>query len=211
MFKQAICHVGRRAGALTVAGLIGLLPGCAAPPKTLEVKGEADAVLNRDGSGNSLSVAVQVYQLKDVEEFSRLTYDMFASGRPDSEPVGTSLLEKSEAILVPGATVSNMITLRDDAKYLGLVAFFRQPDPHYWRFLVDADKVRREGLSFIAKDCYLALKTPKPAAIPGQPLDAPPQCSRAGSTTMAGAVPAASKRSSPGPKPATSSATSSKH
>ena len=184
-----------------------LLSGCATPPKSIEIKGDAEQVLTRDAGGNSLSVAVRLYQLKGSEEFSKLTFDIAANGRPDAELIGADLLEKSEAILVPGGSFSNSVTIREDAKYVGLVAFFRQPDPHYWRFLVDADKVRREGLSFKAKDCYLILKNPKPTPIPGQPIDAPPQCDQ-GRNVIAGST-AAPKRQPPSAKPA--SATASKH
>lgn len=195
--------VGRElAAALILAGYAILLPGCATPPKDVDIKGKAEQVLNRDAGGNSLSVAVRLYQLKGPEEFSRLTFDMLATGRPEAELIGADLLEKSEAILLPGGSFSNPLTIRDDAKYIGLIAFFRQPDPHYWRFLVDAEKVRREGLNFTARDCYLVLKNPKPAPIPGQPVDASPQCDRERSV-IAGSV-SAPKRSSAPTKPAPS-------
>ena len=66
-------------------GLVALtLGGCGMMgPKTYAVKGEADANMNRDSGGNSLSVAIRIYQLKDATEFSKLTFDTVASGRPE--------------------------------------------------------------------------------------------------------------------------------
>ena len=160
-------------------GLMALtLGGCSTTtaPKTYAVKGEADATMNRDSSGKSLSVAVRIYQLKDATEFSKLTFDTVASGRPESELLGRDLLSQSEIIMVPNGKHANNEKLLDETKYLGIVGLFRQPDPYYWRFLIEADKIRSEGLLFRVQDCYLVVLSPKPAAIPGQPVNAVPVC-----------------------------------
>ena len=142
----------------------------------MSIRGEADPIINRDNSGKSLSVVVRVYQLKDATEFSKLTFDNLASGRPESELLGADLLEKNEVILVPGSKYLGTDKINADAKHIGLVAFFRQPDQHYWRYLVDADKVRSDGLTFKAQDCYLLITNLKPSPIPGQPASARPIC-----------------------------------
>ena len=196
---------------LALAGLIAAMSGCATAPKTVQINGEADSVLNRDERGNSLSVAVRIYQLKGPEEFSRLTFDMLANSAPEADVINADLLDRSEAIMVPGGKFSNAITIRDDAKYVGLLAFFRQPDPYYWRILVEADKVRHDGLVFLVKDCYLALKTPKQTAIPGQPLGVPAQCDRGGGSVIAGTVSAGAKRPLVANKLPTSATTTAKH
>lgn len=196
---------------LALLGLIAALSGCATTPKPVEIKGEADSVLNRDERGNSLSVAVRIYQLKGPEEFSRLTFDMLANSAPEADVINADLLDKSEAIMVPGGKFSNAITIRDDAKYVGLLAFFRQPDPYYWRILIEADKVRHEGLIFLVKDCYLALKTPKPTVIPGQPLGVPAQCERGSGSVVSGTVPAGAKRPFVANKQPASATTPAKH
>jgi type VI secretion system protein VasD len=159
-------------------GLIGLLflAGCASGPKTYEIKGEADPIINRDISGKPLSVVVHVYQLKDAGEFSKLTFDTLASGRAASELLGKDLLEKNEVMLVPGTKYLGTDKIGEEAKYLGVVAFFRQPDQHYWRLLVEADKVRSSGLNFKVQDCYISLISGKPSPIPGQPANAKPVC-----------------------------------
>lgn len=156
--------------------IVLMLTGCASGPKTFQVKGEADSMINRDAAGNPLSVAVRLYQLKEADEFSKLTFDTLASGRHESELLGADLLEKNEIILVPGGKYVGAEKFKEDAKYIGVVAFFREPDRHYWRFLVDAAKVRSEGFSFRVQDCYLMLENLKPAPIPGQPAELVPSC-----------------------------------
>jgi type VI secretion system protein VasD len=155
---------------------ITLLSGCAVVPTPYEIRGNADPVINRDIMGNPLSVVVRLYQLKQSKEFNQLTFDLVSSNRSDAELFGDSLLKRSEIVLVPGTSHSSTETLLADTKYLGVVAFFRRPDAHYWRFLIDADQIRKKGLSFRVRDCYITLKDNTPLPIPGQALDAKPVC-----------------------------------
>ena len=145
---------------------LALLSGCASGPKTYNITGEAEPVINRDISGRPLSVVVRIYQLKDATEFSKLTFDTLASGRPESQFLGADLLERNEVILVPGTRYTSNDKIKPEAKYIGVVAFFRQPDAHHWRFLVDTEQVRSKGLNFRVQDCYLVLNSPKPVPLP---------------------------------------------
>ena len=108
------------------------LGGCASGPATYDVRGLADPVLNRDVSGKSLSVVVRLYQLKQPTEFSKLVFDSLASGRPETELLGADLIEKSEVVVLPGTQHVSTEKLSEHANYLGVVAFFRQPEPHFW-------------------------------------------------------------------------------
>ena len=153
-----------------------VLAGCASGPTNFEIKASADPIINRDAGGRPLSVVVHVYQLRDAEEFSKLTFDTLASGRPVSELLAKDLLEVNEVTLVPGSTQSRTDKIHPDAKHIGVVAFFRQPDQHYWRMLTDAEQVRKSGLQFHVQDCFLSLNAPKQSLIPGQPATLPLSC-----------------------------------
>lgn len=171
IFTNATPHL------LAFASCLSLLGGCASTaPQPYEIKANADQVMNRDISGKPLSVVVRLYQLKQEKEFDQLTFDLATSNRTDAELFGDSLLQRSELLLVPGTMHASTETILPDTKYLGVVAFFRKPDAHYWRFLIDAQQVRSKGLNFQALDCYLRLKDIKAAPIPGQPTDAKPAC-----------------------------------
>lgn len=152
------------------------LTGCASGPKSFAIMATADQVINRDAAGRPLSVVVHLYHLKDAGDFSKLTFDTVANGRAVSEFLGKDLLESNEVMLVPGGVQTRTDKLHQDARYIGIVAFFRQPDQHYWRLLVDANEVRRGGLHFRVQDCFLSLIAPKPHLIPGQPADIPASC-----------------------------------
>lgn len=174
-------------GIASASMLLFFFAACGSAPKTFEIRGEADQMLNRDASGNPLSVVVHLYQLRDSGAFSKMTFDTLTSGRPASELLGKDLLEKNEMLLVPGASYVSTEKLREETKHIGVVAFFRHPEQHYWRFLVDANAARKHGLQFRVSDCFLSLTEPKPSLIPGQPENAPPVCN--GVDARATAVP----------------------
>ena len=165
------------------AACMALISGCAVVPTPYEIRANADPVINRDITGNPLSVVVRLYQLKQSKEFNQLTFDLISSNRSDAELFGDSLMKRSEIVLVPGTSHSSTETLLAETKYLGVVAFFRRPDAHYWRFLIDADQIRKKGLSFRVRDCYITLKDNTPVPIPGQALDAKPVCIEARTET----------------------------
>lgn len=175
-----------RLGRAVILSLIALLSACAAPPKPkpFTLKGEGAHTLNRDANGKSLSVVVHIYQLKDAREFSKLTFDMLASGRADSELLGASLLEKTDAVVVPGGSFVSTEKLRDETMYLGIVGYFRNPDPHHWRQLLDVQTLKKRGLgpegapgaTFKVEDCYIKIIDVEPTLLPGQPPNPKAEC-----------------------------------
>jgi type VI secretion system protein VasD len=218
------------------AGILSaLLLGCGCDPKVpkpkppikIAVEGEASANTNRDANGDPLSVVIWIYHLKNKTEFSRLTFDMLNSGRSDQEMLGTDFLGRSELVAVPGTLYHETADLNPDTKYIGVVAFFRKPDPNYWRYLVSVEqleqaKTRKKDwqgqklplFSFKIQDCYMALNYAKAEFIPGQPENAKPDCS--GHYVYAPAftpstTPAQPAPSQPGPaKPSGSNSTQAK-
>ena len=170
---------------VTVYAILGLLVlgGCASGPTAYDVRGQADPVLNRDVSGKSLSVVVRLYQLKQATEFSKLAFESLATGRPEAELLGAELIDKSEVVVLPGTQHISTGMLSENANYLGVVAFFRQPEPHFWRYLIPASQIRSKGVTFRLQDCYITLVDGKPEAIPGQLLGAKPECNNATATS----------------------------
>ncbi|OWY37114.1 type VI secretion system-associated lipoprotein [Xenophilus sp. AP218F] len=145
-----------------------LLTACAGP-KTIEINSQASAQLNQAGTGKPLSVVVNIYQLKSPDLFNRLTVESINSGKPVAELLGDTVVASKEMILVPGAKQELEETIKEEARYVGVVGNFRQPDRHYWRLLYDADRVRSKDLKFMAAECYLKAVKPEALAIPGQP------------------------------------------
>lgn len=184
-----------------------LISACSSGQKLYRINAEGDQTLNRDINGKSLSVVVRIYQLKDAKDFSKMTFDTVADGRPESELLGQALLEKSDIVLLPGGSHSSTEKLLDDTKYIGIVGFFRRPDQHHWRQIVNADSVRSKGLFFKAQDCFLVINGTQAVTLPDQLPNARPECTSGSSAVPranGGASPAAQQQNgmaTPGPSP----------
>jgi type VI secretion system protein VasD len=159
------------------------------PSIKIAVEGIASSTINRDANGDPLSVVIRIYHLKDKAEFSKLTFDMVTSGRTDQELLGADFIGKSELVIVPGTTYHDTTDLLPGTKYIGVVAFFRKPDPNYWRYMVSMDQLnlartRKKDwqgqklplFSFKVDDCFMTVQYSKPEFIPGQPENAKPEC-----------------------------------
>ena len=179
------------------AGILALVAGGCGKPKVprplpsikIAMEGEATPTINRDANGDPLSVVIRVYHLKGKGEFSRLTFDQVTSGRTDQELLGSDFIGRSEFVIVPGTVSREMTDLAPGTKFIGVVAFFRKPDPNYWRYLVSMEQLnlartRKKDwqgkklplFSFKVQDCFMTLNYGKPELIPGQPQDAKPEC-----------------------------------
>ncbi|QLI81293.1 type VI secretion system lipoprotein TssJ [Chitinibacter fontanus] len=163
---------------ICIALLSLFFSGCASKgPVDLKIQGDAAAVINRDNSGKSLSLVLHLYQLKSADEFTRLTFDTFASGRPSNELLGNTLIAQSEFVMLPGQQGNLPITLQTETQFIAVVGFFRKPDPQFWRALIKAEDLRdSKQLTIKAEDCYLQIVSPKAQLIPGQPMNFQANC-----------------------------------
>jgi len=145
-------------------------------PEEFALKGLADESVNLDVTDLPLSVVVRVYQLRGREEFARLGFEALTGGRSDAALFPKDLVNVNELVLVPGTTQELNDKLLPETKFVGVVGFFRRPEPQYWRFLVDARAVRTEGLTFRAKHCYLTAIAPRAEPLSGQVAGGKPDC-----------------------------------
>lgn len=159
--------------------------GCASAPPAPRIHARADAVINRDAGGAPLSVVVRTYQLSDRKGFDRLGLDLIASGKAESELLGDQLLSQQEFVLTPGAMQEEPLALAKEARYVGIVGFFLRPDAQAWRLLLDAAEVKKQGLRFAVRDCYLVGEMPAALAIPGHNGERKPQCDAGGARAAA--------------------------
>lgn len=95
--------------------------------KTMNMKLVARASLNTSELGQSLSVVVRLYQLKDVKSFAHLNYVELQAH--DMKLLKADLLATKDVVLSPGASVSIAEPMNAESQYVGVVAFFRDPSP----------------------------------------------------------------------------------
>lgn len=151
--------------ARTIRVLLGLLAvsiaaGCAsAPPKPAEAKMQivATADVNPDGKGRPSPIVVRIYQLKTEAEFAKA--DFFAIYDREKEILGPSLITREEYTLSPGDTQDLKFEVNREARFLGVLAAYRDPAAH-WRAMSPAPE---KGLADLVKKDRLTVTLGKNA------------------------------------------------
>jgi type VI secretion system protein VasD len=122
--------------------LVGLIvaafaAGCASPPPepppptVIEFTVQAAPGLNPDQAGRASPVVFRLYQLASPSAFNEA--DFFQLFEQDSTVLAADLVAKDEFVMAPGATETVVRELRPDARFVGLMASYRDIDNAVWR------------------------------------------------------------------------------
>ncbi|TKC78931.1 type VI secretion system lipoprotein TssJ [Trinickia terrae] len=104
--------------------------------KVLDVDLNARASLNPDEAQRPTSVVVRVYQLKDRKTFDSASYDDLLKN--DRVLLAQDLLDMKGVRVTPGGAVSVTQPIQADARYVAVVAFFRDPvQDKPWRRVIE--------------------------------------------------------------------------
>ncbi|WP_250500269.1 type VI secretion system lipoprotein TssJ [Caballeronia sp. GAWG1-5s-s] len=112
--------------------------------KVLNIDLSARDALNPDDAGRATSVAIRIYQLKDRKLFDGTTYDALLKN--DRTVLAQDLQDSMATVLSPGASASLSQPMKTEAKYVAVVAFYRNPGTGSgWKYvaekkMLDADK-----------------------------------------------------------------------
>ena len=140
------------------------LAGCAAkPPKpvktVLHVSAQAD--VNPDAQGRPSPIVVRIYQLKDNAAFKEA--DFFAIFDKEEPTLAGSLVGREEFVLAPGDKRSEEFAVSRDAKFVGVVAAFRDIRNSQWRVLQPAPTkglvniVKKDALTVVVEKTSITL------------------------------------------------------
>lgn len=91
----------------------------------------SNSTLNPDRKGVPLPVVVRVYQLNDKGAFESATFNQI--WKNDEGILGGTLLTRNELILNPASKNKVELDRHEQAKYVGIVAVFRNPVDRKWR------------------------------------------------------------------------------
>jgi type VI secretion system protein VasD len=116
--------------ALMTMGMF-LLAACGGPMVKVEL--QSNQGLNPDRGGESLPVVVRVYQLNDKGAFESATFNQL--WKSDEGTLGKTMLTRSEVILNPNSKDKIELDRHEQAKYVGIVAIFRNPIDRKWKDL----------------------------------------------------------------------------
>ena len=116
----------------------GMLAACGgAPPKPAVAKMQIVAVqdLNPDSKGRPSPIVLRLYQLRTEGEFANAEF--FPLYEREKELLAASLITREEYTLAPGEERDLKFEVAPDARFLGVLAAYRDPAAH-WRALSPA-------------------------------------------------------------------------
>ena len=115
--------------------------GCASkPPKPVQTRTwfTASTDTNPDVHGRPSPVVVRVFELKNDAEFNGA--DFFALYEREKETLGASFIQREEYVLQPGENKDLLMPMSRDARYVGVIAAFRDIRGARWRAIAVAPR-----------------------------------------------------------------------
>lgn len=113
------------------------LAACAAkqpkPPAVTHAHIIVSADVNPDNAGRASPIVVRLFQLRNDGEFAAA--DFFPLYDKEKEVLGASLISREEYVLSPGETRNFDLSLNPDARFLGVIAAYRDIHAAHWRTL----------------------------------------------------------------------------
>jgi len=98
----------------------------------------AESAVNPDANGRPSPIVVRVYQLKADDKFA--SADFFALFDDDQKALGGDLLGREEVELAPGEKKELQFAVKRDAKFVGVLAAYRDIRNSRWRVIKPAPK-----------------------------------------------------------------------
>jgi len=132
-------NTGRRTFLAAGAVLSGLLiAGCATTAKLMEpdpakvvIRITSSTDLNPDMMGRPSPIVVRVYELKSDDILNNA--DFFALYEQDTSILGSDMTGRDEMEIPPGENITIEKELNIDARYIGVIAAYRDLDNAVWR------------------------------------------------------------------------------
>ncbi len=103
--------------------------------KTMNLDLMSRSSLNTNGTGQSLSTVLRVYQLKTPQAFDQLGYAQLQGN--DLDALKPDLLTTTDVVLRPNASASLSEPMDENAQFVAIVAFFRDEGREStWRLVI---------------------------------------------------------------------------
>lgn len=143
------------------------VPDSALPDRRLFWRIHASQSVNITPQGQSLALLTRIYRLRSPDAFLQAAPDTFGDAAKEKEVLGDDLVSVREVQLIPGQQYESSEKVPRDVRFVGIVALFRSPALHRWRYAFSAAEAERTGLALGAHACALSVHAGEPI---GQPL-----------------------------------------
>lgn len=113
--------------------------GLSSKVKTITIQAKASHDVNADSNGQPAPLVLYLYQLTDDQGF--INNDFFALYQKPKEVLGNEYLCRKEMVITPNGKLNETCSLNANAKYLGILAIYRNLDTTNWRLTLPTSKV----------------------------------------------------------------------
>lgn len=116
-------------------------------PSSIEAQLKASDDVNPDLEGRPSPLVVRLYELKSLSVFNNA--DFFALYEQDVALLGDDLLVRAEYFLPPRKTIAVARELKEDTRFIGIIAAFRDIENAIWRKSIEIEL--NEKTSFVVE------------------------------------------------------------
>lgn len=134
------------------------VPDSALPDRRIAWRVFASESLNVNESGQALALVVRIYKLKSPDAFLQAPVDTFGDPAKEKAALNDDLIAAREVQLVPGQHYEATDKVTREARYVGIVALYRNPAQGRWRYAFSASAAEKSGLSLGAHACAMSVQ-----------------------------------------------------
>ena len=164
---------GMADSALSAVGLkkpdapdVPTVPDSALPDFKVNWRVYASESLNVDEQGHALALVLRIYKLKSPDAFLQAPYDAFGDAAKEKTVLGDDLVAAREVQLVPGQHYEATDKVAREARYVGIVALYRNPLPGRWRYAFSTAQADKTGLNIGAHACAMSVQVGEAIGLP---------------------------------------------
>lgn len=134
------------------------VPDSAMPDYKVNWRVYASESLNVDEQGRALGLVVRIYKLKSPDAFLQGPMDVFGDAAKEKTALGDDLVGAREVQLIPNQHYEATDKVVRNARYVGIVALYKNALPGRWRYAFSTPAADQTGLTIGAHACALSVQ-----------------------------------------------------
>lgn len=115
------------------------MSGCGVKPTYMDLTLKSSKNINPDNNNISSPLMLNFYELDSAEQFSKLDYWTLVDNSKDK--LNSDLISQTKNVIIPNQEQIYKILFDKKARFLGIIANFRNLDANAtWRYVIDLKK-----------------------------------------------------------------------